>query len=372
MQETTLILDRLLVVKLDATIWGGRKKLRKEDLILADGSVLPPEDLASLGSKKIADPGELAVFNRLKKEAERICLKVGTRFLGGFAVPEGAIGSIRCELDRIASSFETARGEFLSRYDESISDWVAKHPAFAQAICRAVDPVDVVAAGLRFDYVVFRVSQPESLEGESSQEIAESLSRKVESMSDNLFREVAQDANDLVEHSLLGRQSVTRKALSPFKRIRDKLDGLAFLDHRVSPVVQSIDALLSRVPKVGALDGVYLQEVFAFALLLSDPEKIKRHGEGLSQEALSPSVTERRAPPMSVPDEEPHAELDTLTTPDSPSESSAIDRFGLFEGIEEEMDTDEVPAEAASVEAEVLIPALKPELDSASLVEFWF
>ena len=26
MKETTFILDRLLVVKLDATIWGGRKK----------------------------------------------------------------------------------------------------------------------------------------------------------------------------------------------------------------------------------------------------------------------------------------------------------------------------------------------------------
>lgn len=372
MQETTMILDRLLVVKLDATIWGGRKKLRKEDLILADGSVLPPEDLASLGSKKIADPGELAVFNRLKKEAERICLKVGTRFLGGFAVPEGAIGSIRCELDRIASSFEIARGEFLSRYDEAISDWVAKHPAFAQAIRRAVDPVDLVAAGLRFDYVVFRVSQPEPLEGENSPEIAESLSRKVESMSDNLFREVAQDANDLVEHSLLGRQSVTRKALGPFKRIRDKLDGLAFLDHRVSPVVQTIDDLLSRVPKAGALDGAYLQEVFAFALLLSDPERIKRHGEGLTREAVSPSVTDRGLSPMSVPDEEPQAELDTLFTPDSPAESPTFDRFSLFDGIEEEMDTDEVPAESASVEVEALLPALKPELESAPLAEFWF
>lgn len=372
MQETTMILDRLLVVKLDATIWGGRKKLRKEDLILADGSVLPPEDLASLGSKKIADPGELAVFNRLKKEAERICLKVGTRFLGGFAVPEGAIGSIRCELDRIASSFETARGEFLSRYDEAISDWVSKHPAFAQAIRRAVDPVDVVDAGLRFDYVVFRVSQPEPLEGENSPEIAESLSRKVESMSDNLFREVAQDANDLVEHSLLGRQSVTRKALSPFKRIRDKLDGLAFLDHRVSPVVQSIDALLSRVPKAGALDGAYLQEVFAFALLLSDPERIKRHGEGLTQEAVSPSVTDSEPSPMSVQDEESQADPDSPSVPDHPSESSTIDRFGLFDGIEEEMDADEVPAESTPEMAETFIPASDPALVPASPAEFWF
>ena len=34
MQETTFVLDRLRVVKIDAHIWGGRKKLRKEDLII--------------------------------------------------------------------------------------------------------------------------------------------------------------------------------------------------------------------------------------------------------------------------------------------------------------------------------------------------
>lgn len=287
MQETTFVLDHLMVVKIDAHIWGGRKKLRKEDLILADGSVLPPEDLASLGSKKIADPQELAVFNRLKQEAERICLKVGTRFLGGFAVPEVTIGSIQSELERIASSFGFARNDFLSRYDQTIEDWVAKHPEFAQVIRRAVDPVDVVAAGLRFDYVIFRVTlpapDPERDSGENAPVISDSLDRKVGSLSETLFREIAQDANELVESSLLGRQAVTRKALNPFKRIRDKLDGLAFLDHRVHPVVETIDNLLARVPRTGTLEGSYLQEVFATALLLSDSERIKRHGDGLLQ-----------------------------------------------------------------------------------------
>jgi len=269
MKETTFILDRLLVVKLDATIWGGRKKLHKEDLILGDGSVLPPEDLASLGSKKIADPNELAVFNRLKKEAERVCLKVGTRFLGGFAVPEDFIGPILTELERIAMGFSLARDKFLSGYDDAVKGWVAKHPEFAEAITRAVDPVETVAANLRFDYVVFRVSQPQPPEDGVSQELTANLDRKVESLSDTLFREVAQDAADLVENSLLGRQSVTRKALSPLKKVRDKLDGLAFLDHRVNRVVQTLDEILSRVPKTGPLDGAYLQEVFALALLLS-------------------------------------------------------------------------------------------------------
>ena len=279
MKETSMILDRLLVIKLDATIWGGRKKLRKEDLILADGSVLPPEELASLGSKKIADPQELAVFNRLKKEAERVCLKAGTRFLGGFAVPEGSIGAIRDELDRIVLSFQAAKDDFLARYDQSVEDWVARHPDFSEAIRNAVEPVEAVAASLKLDYIVFRVAEPDASGPAASAD--ESLGRKVGALSDTLFREVAQEANELLEDSLLGRATATRKTLNPVKRIRDKLDGLAFLDHRVQPVVETLDDMLGRVPKTGPLTGAFLQELLATALLLSDPDKIKRHGDGL-------------------------------------------------------------------------------------------
>ena len=85
--KANIILERVVLVKVEANIYGARKKLKKEDLVLADGSKLPPEDLASLGSKRLLDPEQLTVFNRLKKEAERICLRVGTRFLGGFAIP---------------------------------------------------------------------------------------------------------------------------------------------------------------------------------------------------------------------------------------------------------------------------------------------
>ena len=285
MPETTFLLDHLVVVKLDATLWGGRKKLRKEDLILADGSVLPPEDLASLGSKRIADPKDLAVFHRLKKEAERHCLRVGTRFLGGFAIPEGSLDAIRQELERLAVSFRSARDDFLARYDQTIADCVVRHPAFAPAIQQAVDPVEVVAANLRFDYVVFRVSPPEVALPEDDEAPAppsaanQPLERRVGALSETLFREIAQDARDLVDSSLLGKATATRKALSPLKRMREKLDVLAFLDHRVQPVVETLGDLLRRVPKSGPLAGAYLGEVLATALLLSDPDKIRRHGE---------------------------------------------------------------------------------------------
>ncbi|WP_445368114.1 DUF3150 domain-containing protein [Methylomonas sp. BW4-1] len=275
--ETQIILDRVVLVKVDANIYGARKKLKKEDLVLADGSKLPPEDLASLGSKRLLDPDKLTVFNRLKKEAERICLRVGTRFLGGFAVPVESAASITTELERIALDFAAAKTEFIAGYDAAVTDWVVRHPEFAGIIEQAVDSVEFVSTRLSFDFLVVSVGLPDSL---PPADVAR-LESKIGSLSEQMFYEISVEANQLIEQSLLGKEQVTRNALRPIRRMRDKLDGLGFLDHRVAPVVSTIDDLLARIPTKGAIEGSILQEILATAMLLSDPDKTRRHGEGL-------------------------------------------------------------------------------------------
>jgi hypothetical protein len=276
-QEANIILERVVLVKVEANIYGARKKLKKEDLVLADGSKLPPEDLASLGSKRLLDPDELTVFNRLKKEAERICLRIGTRFLGGYAIPKDSAPGIIAELERIALDFATAKTEFLAGYDAAVKDWVVRHPEFAGIIEKAVDTVEFVSTRLSFDFLLVSVGLPEELPAE---DVAK-LESKICSLSEQMFYEIAVDANQFIEQSLLGKDQVTRNAVRPIRRMRDKLDGLGFLDYRVAPVVNTIDDLLSRIPDKGALEGGILQEILATAMLLADPDKTRRHGEGL-------------------------------------------------------------------------------------------
>ena len=276
-QTAQIILDKVVLVKVEANIYGARKKLKKEDLVLADGSKLPPEDLASLGSKRLLDPDQLTVFNRLKKEAERICLRVGTRFLGGFIIPSDSASSITEELDRIGEDFAKAKTDFLAGYDSAVNDWLVKHPEFASIIEKAVDSVEFVSTRLSFDYLVLAVAMPETL----PEKDIERLESKIGSLSEQMFHEIAVEANHLIEQSLLGKDQVTRSALRPIKRIRDKLDGLGFLDYRVAPVVTTIDDLLARIPDRGAIEGSLLQEILACAMLLADPDKTRRHGEGL-------------------------------------------------------------------------------------------
>ena len=272
-----IILDQMVLVKVDATIYGARKKLKIEDLVLVDGSKLPPEDLASLGSKRLLDPDQLTVFNRLKKEAERICLRVGTRFLGGYAIPCAAATGIIAELERIALDFAAAKAEFLAGYDAAVTDWVVRHPEFAGIIEKAVDSVEFVATRFSFDYLVVTVGLPETLPAED----VVRLESKIGSLSEQMFYEIAVDANQFIEQSLIGKDQVTRNAVRPIRRMRDKLDGLGFLDYRVAPVVSTIDALLQRIPGKGAIAGPILQEILATAMLLADPDKTRRHGEGL-------------------------------------------------------------------------------------------
>ncbi|NBS15832.1 MAG: DUF3150 domain-containing protein [Gammaproteobacteria bacterium] len=299
MVETQMMLDRLVVIRIDGSLWGGRKKLRKEDLILADGSVLPPESLASLGSKRIADPKALLVFTRLKREAERICLQVGSRFLGGFAIPEKELPGIQMQLERIAQEFEKAKSSYLSKYDEMIEDWVARHPDFAAAVRRAVEPVEVVRKQLNFDYVIFRLKAPEG--------DRELLGHRVGSLSSQLFEEIALVARQFAQGSLIGKDRVTRKALSPLRKIRKKLDGLAFLDHRVTPVVETLSDLIQRAPRSGDISGTFLKEVLATTLLLSDPESIRKHGEGLLNPG-DPLIPDDDDSLFSEPESDPHVD----------------------------------------------------------------
>jgi hypothetical protein len=284
--ETDVVLDQINIIKLDISLWTSAKKLRPEDLVLADGSMLPPDELAHLGNKKTIDPDLLKDFNNLKKKAERACLKTGTRFLGGFANPKSQVSRIVQELKDIQIEFEDAKKCFLDRYETETQNWMNKHPQFKDAIGSAIEPVDSVAGKLKFSFVVFRVELPSH--GDDSLSAAdESLTGQVADLSDQLFHEIAQDASVLLQQSFFGKQSITARCLNAFKRMRDKLNSLAFLDHRCMPVVDEIDNVLGNLPVGGPYTGREFDRLFTLVMLLSDASKIKQHGMGLLGQSTS-------------------------------------------------------------------------------------
>jgi len=328
--EIVEVVGRLAAIKLEVHIWSGRKKLRPEDLKKAGDIKLPPEELASLGSKKIVDPERLNVFHRLKKEAERTCLQVGTRFLGGFAIPDEKLAEVLKDLDRIRTEFLQERAKFLAEYGQAVDEWASRYPEFESIIRAAVDPVEHVGSVLDFDYVVFRV--------EPHPQDQKSLGKAADHLGHGALDEVAKEADKLLEQSLLGKNKVSRRVLSPLKRIRDKLDGLSFLDASFGPIVDSIDQLLRELENTAPIQGRDLDRLMALVQILADPAKARKHGSGLlSFSDFMPladfsqstnSEQDNTDPPEieaeSIPDPNKTAELESQTEEEGQPEDEAV------------------------------------------------
>lgn len=302
MHTITTITDRLTLVMLDVAIWSGRKKLRAEDLKL--GTEIPPEDLVSLGSKRVCDPEPLKAFHRIKQSAERTCLRVGTRFLGGFAVPHVHAEALAEALALLKTEFDQTTGSFLADYDQALETWISSLPNWEEPIRRAIEPANVVGGRLRFGYQLVRIAPAEQ---------PGTLEQEVQGLGDGIFAEVEQMARDL-EGSFEGKDKLHRRALGTFGRIREKLACLSFIDGRIQPVVDTIDDWSRRLPKTGPIAGAIFNEGMGLALLLSDAERMARHGAG--------QLAYQQGQPPEEPEPEPEP------TPPVDFEAEFADLFG--------------------------------------------
>jgi len=329
--KTMQVLDRLVAVNLDVRIWSGRKKLTAEDLSL--GSDVPPEDLVSLGSKRVCDPESIRVFHRLKKQAERVCLTGGMRFLGGYAVPEDRTETVAAELDALGETFAKERATFVAGYGEAIENWITLHPQWEAAIRKAVDPASVVASRLAFGYQLYRIAPAEN---------AGNLDEQVEGLGDTLFGEVARIAREL-DKSFVGKDALSQRALSTFRRVAEKLGCLAFVDYRVQPVLDSLADWLSRVPDKGPVTGALFNEGFGLMLLVSDPRRMSDHGAGIL--ALQDLIPVQEEPPEDeaeeedacewsfggpLGDEEPDESADSIPAPLEPGDGQPHEQDSFY------------------------------------------
>ena len=269
----TRILDKMSVIALDCSIWSGARRLKPEDLVLGNGGQLPSDEVVSLGSKKLCNREVLKPFHRLRDQAGRLCAREGVRFLGGYAVPDHSVSGLSLKLGEVQQDFIQEKHRFLSDYDQHIQEWVNAHPDFASAIRNAVPDVQCVSQRFHFGYTTYKVvASPKP----------DNLNQQVGQLGNSLREEISRDAQTLFEQTFKGKQKVTRKVLKPILRLRDKLNGLAFVDPDIAPVVQRLDAGLAQLPNNGALEGEVLTQLMERVLLLCSVEQMARCAEGLA------------------------------------------------------------------------------------------
>ena len=271
------ILDNLLALNLNISLWSARKKLTLEDF----GNVeLPPDDLATLGSKRIAPPESLRIFGTLKARAFNFLDRHGVRFMSGWAIPEEKASDIVQELISIRDEFEVAKTQFLAEYDRTIQDWIAKHAEWGSIIAGSVVSPDYVRARMSFNWQMYKVAP---LMEHNSEEVVinAGLIEEVEGLGNTLFDEVSRTASDIWNRVYAGKTEVTHKALSPMKTLHSKLMGLSFVEPHVVPVADIISMALTRMPKRGNITGADLLTLQGVVCLLKDTHTLIEHAQNI-------------------------------------------------------------------------------------------
>ena len=269
MRQPVTVLDHLVVVHLDFSIWSARKKLAPADL---GGAALPPEDLASLGSKRICNPEDLRAFGTLKARAVSLLERNGIRFLNGWAIPETRMDAISVELAGIRDEFVKAKEDFLRRYDQSVQDWITQHPQWSGIIANSIVSEDYVRSRIGFRWQMFQIQSPQGT-------LHDDLDAEVSGLGSTLFDEVAKSAAEAWHRCYAGKTEITRKALSPLKGIHDKLMGLTFVEPRVAPVAELLDTAFATIPKRGPVTGGVLVMLQGLVSLLQNPSALLEHGQ---------------------------------------------------------------------------------------------
>lgn len=296
MTITNKVIDGLVVLLLNISLWQGRKKLRTEDLeekgVLT--SSLPPEKLASLGSKRIVSPDAVNVFMAIKRRAERACLAVGTRFMGGYAIPEEKMPALQVELEAMAKEFEIEKTKFIRQYETTVTVWADENPEWRDAILRAVDPVNYVAAQLQCSFTAMKVSHAKGAE--------KTLDVQTSGLRGQLEREIALAAKVAWEESFQGKLSVRKSALGKLDSINEKLAGLSFLDISVGKLNSAVSAVLNQCKGKDAIEGSDLMAVCGILATLISLDQVRFKPEA---DAASVAAT---MPIMPVPEPQPVVE----------------------------------------------------------------
>ena len=269
------ILDNLLALNLNVSLWSARRKMSQEDL---GGAELPPEDLASLGSKRIADPENLKVFGTLKARAFNYLDRHGVRFMSGWAIPEEKAGEIVQELLSIRTEFQKEKEAFLADYDQNVQAWIEKHHQWGEIIRNSLVGSDYVRARMDFRWQLYKVS-PLEQHADNTAVLEAGLAEEVQGLGGTLFDEVAKSADDIWRRVYHGKTEVTHKALSPLRTLHAKLNGLSFVEPHVAPVADIVQAALQRMPKKGNITGTDLLLLQGLVCLLKDSTALVGHAQ---------------------------------------------------------------------------------------------
>ncbi len=312
------ILKQLMIINLDVNIWSARRKLLAADF---NGATLPPEELASLGSKKICNPDDLRIFSTLKSRAVSMLDRVGVRFLNGWAIPQKKANEVIDNLRAISEDFMAAKKAFLATYDQNVINWVNQNLEWKELIQNSVVSADYVSSRIGFRWQLFQVLPPKK------RAIHNNLRDEVAGLGTSLYQEIAKEAESIWEKCYQGKEQVSQKAISPIRSLYQKLHGLSFVESCAAPICDLLETAFQSLPKKGLIEGSNLLMLQGVLALMRDPNTLIEHGKslikGTSPETVLHKLVDSNVTVNTFEDTEPEL-IPDLQQPQQPIESLGL------------------------------------------------
>jgi hypothetical protein len=97
-----------------------------------------------------------------------------------------------------------------------------------------------------------------------------------------LFEEVADCARELLKTTCAeGREKGLQKSLNPFRTLRNKLEGLSFVDPLAAALAEGIDVVLNDIPAEGSLGATAMEKLRRLARKLSSPSSARAFAKAI-------------------------------------------------------------------------------------------
>ena len=288
-ENSVSYMDNCVYLKLDISIWTGKARLTPEDIPDAVGD-MPPETLATLGSKRIFDPQALRPFNAAKTRAFRTCDQYGVRCMGGWLVDGNVLGSLTAELDRLRGEFDRSVGTFISTYEDGASDWLRQFPEWEGIIRAALPDGAVIGKKFAFRYYVLKVRTENHDAQDAASEAPSTAAATIAAEMARIREQVFSDDRTT---------PVTGKTFSCLETLADRCDNMSF--------VHPGFAHLARLLRSMVFNGAAVDVVRAFLTGLSTPGAVAavtqetRIGD-FERDDLDVTVPADRPEPVDMPE----------------------------------------------------------------------
>lgn len=215
---------------------------------------------------------KLRFVNAAAQKVNRLFSSSGVAFGKGLTmVPLTLADEVQTELDLIKSEFNSNVQELVSNFDQSIEEHKLANPDTADLIERYKLEASQFEGRFIFKPVPPMAVQP--LYEDQEEELRENMTQ-------TLWTEVAESADKLAKGSFIAKEKCSQRAVSAFRKIKNKLINLAFLDDGVLAVVASFDAALADLPKAGPVEDGQFHRLSNYIQTVSNEENLRAIASG--------------------------------------------------------------------------------------------